>query len=384
MILTILFVMVCGVLNWGYAYMMAFGVIAFAYPLITRRTITMNFLLHKEIWILICFGVLYAIGGGLSFTNIKYYLILPILAYMIGWESYDFAEKKELTIVNNIMAIALGFGLYAALNYFSNLGHNRYQLIDFWSKSFRAATGSGFLNTMVLAMLFYCIVFEKRRITKACLFASIIISSLYMLMLGTRTQMYILLIVFIASLIAYSVEHNNLKTVLTIFIYLAIVIALFGLLYSKNMFGLKTALLNSNMLQRFSSGTSVQSNSERWVNITRGIKSLYKYPFGGQKNTMYYHNLWLDINRVAGLAPMIMMLVFVGCELVHGYKVFVNQNIDSGIRYFVGAVFLAVFINFNFEPVLEGLLNFFLAFCVIAGITDAYVWSDEFTERKVS
>lgn len=375
MISIILIITVCGVLSWGYAYVFAFAAIMIGAPIVEQRKITFNFLLHPEFWILGLFGLSYVLFDELNAQNLTYYFALPLMAYMVGWSSQDGRKDGCEQAKNALLAITLGFCLYAALNYFANLGHNRYQLIDFWSGQFRAATGSGFLNTLILSIILYSMLLEKRRLIQTMLIIGTIISTLYMFMLGTRTQMFICGIVLVLMLLVYMNEkHTQLWGLRTLGVLAAIAAALL-LLYFLNFLGVRDTVDNSNLMARYQEGMGIHhSNSERIEQFFAGLSSLVKYPFGGQRETLYYHNMWLDIGRISGIVPLCFSLLYSIRTFLNMWKIFRDKNNDTGLRYLLISVYTGVVFNFFVEPVMEGMLNFFLAFCAINGIADCYLY----------
>lgn len=384
MISIILLITVCGVLSWGYAYVFAFAAITIGAPIVEQRKITFNFLLHPEFWILGLFGLSYVLFDELNVQNLTYYFALPLMAYMVGWSSQDGRKDGCEHTKNALLAITLGFCLYAALNYFANLGHNRYQLIDFWSGQFRAATGSGFLNTMILSIVLYSILLEKRRWIQVLLIVGTVISMLYMLMLGTRTQVYICGIILIITIPMYMKETHKQLWLLRALGILAVVAAVFMLLYFLNILGIKDTIDHSNLIARFQEGSGIHhSNTERIEQFFAGLASLVKHPFGGQRETLYFHNMWLDIGRISGIIPLCFALIYSVFTFLNMWKIFREKSNDTGLRYLLFSIYSGVTLNFFVEPVMEGLLNFFLAFCVINGIADCYLYRKQYEDSAI-
>ena len=84
MIPFILAFMVCGVLNWGYTYVLGFALIVVCYPLLKRQNVKINFILEPSFWILCAFGLTYVLFGGFSSDSIQNNLILPMVAYVLA------------------------------------------------------------------------------------------------------------------------------------------------------------------------------------------------------------------------------------------------------------------------------------------------------------
>lgn len=373
MIPFILAFMVCGVLNWGYSYVLGFVLIAVCYPALKRKNMPVNFAVMPSFWVLFAFGLTYVLFGGISFDYIQNIFILPLIAYMIGWCSFEQGGRDASAAVNSILGITLGFSLHAALNYLANIGTtNRGLLIDYWSGTYWSATGSGFLNTMSFSLLFYLFVLEKRRWVKILFGSLTLVCLLYMLMLGNRTQLLVLLIVPVTAGALYLLERGRWDRLAKIFADTCLLLLLVLVCYHFNVFGLSDTVAKSNLAVRFTEGTQMdQSNSERIALFAAGLRNLYQHPLGGQKAQTYFHNMWLDVSRIAGLIPLGLMLLYNGVTVRHASCLFRDKQIAAGARYLIISVYIGCFINCFFEPVLEGLISFYLSFCMINGITDS-------------
>lgn len=362
----------CGVLNSGYAYVLAFLLIAIVGPVLKRRQITLNFVMRTDFWVLAAFGLSYVLFAGLELRDIQNYFLLPLVAYVAGWCSFEQGGKNQRTVVDNILGIALGFALYACLNYSVNAGHNRHQLIDFWSGSFRTATGSGFLNTIIFSILTYTLFLEKRKWLKLLLLIASAICVLYVFMLGTRTQLLILAVMLVVGVFLLMRELGSTKNALRLLAVVVCAAALVWLAYTTDFMGFGKFVDSSNLIARFVEKKGLESsNSQRFSVFVAGLKELYLYPFGNAEQD-YCHNLWLDVGRVSGILPFALLLCFHIMGMVRVIRIYRDKKLDTGLRYLVLLVYLGVLANFFVEPILQGMLNFFLAFCAINGLVDSF------------
>lgn len=373
MMIPILFAFtVCGFLNWGYAWLLALAVLFVGVPARRREPVRVSFLLKPGFWFPAVFGWLYATLAGAGFSDFQYYFFLPLMAYAAGWLAFE----ETGGVRDCILGMALGFGIYAGLNLSVNLGHARYQLMDFWSGEFRTATGSGSLNTMLVSIPVYTLFLEERKRMKGLLLAVTTICVMYMLMLGTRTQVVILILVpAVSGLLLIWERRYTADCVRPVWIGLFFVAAVVTV-YQLDLFGLREFVGTSNLIARFMDGSGLrESNSERLKLITDGISNLLQHPLGGQKLRYYFHNLWLDIGRVAGVVPLAVMLGWNLFTAVHIFRIFKDQDIPAATRYLLLCVSMGMGMNFMVEPVLEGMLNFYLAFCALNGMTDGLYYS---------
>lgn len=372
----ILAFMVCGALNWGYAYVLGFALIVFCSPVRKRQIlqeIFTNLTRSPSLWILFAFGATYVIFGGFTFKNIQNILVLPLVAYMIGWCAFEQSGADSAALRDCILGITLGFAVHAALNYFANIGiEERWMHSDFWSGEYQLTTGSGILITFILSLLFYFIGFEKRPRVRLTFIVLSVICILYMFMLGNRTQPLILVICLVGIGTLYLFEYKAWYKLKKIGIGAGIFLLLFAFIYFVNLFGIADAVNSSTLVSRFTEKSALSESSfERIGLFIEGIANLFSHPFGGQKEHYYFHNMWLDINRIAGCIPLILMLTYNVMTFLKAFRLFRDKRIDTGTRYMILSIYVACLINCFFEPVLEGLVSFFLSFCVINGLTDS-------------
>lgn len=366
----VLFVIACGALRTGYAYLLALILLFFAGPMLRRKAICCNFLLLRSFWLLLFGGVFYVIFGKSGLGGVQSYILLPLAAYAIGWNITEDAGGAQ-QIKNRLLVIAFGFAAHAGLNLLINLGHSRYQLVDFWSGQFRAATGSGCLNTLIIAIAVYVIHIEKRKLVKAAYVIAAALCLLYMVTLGTRTQFLILLIVCLCCGGVYAYERRGITGLIWLAAVTALIAAICFATYQLNLLSLRDYIDHSNLIRRYQEKTGlVSSNSERFDMLVQGIRALFQYPLGGRTGTYYYHNMWLDANRVGGIFSSSALLLYSVSTWSSMWRIFRRRDRDPGLRYLLFGIYVAVMVNFMFEPVLEGMLDFYLVFCLINGMVD--------------
>lgn len=103
--------------------------------------------------------------------------------------------------------------------------------------------------------------------------------------------------------------------------------------------------------------------SQRFELYYLGLENLFYYPFGGYQvdkstfGTVWLHNIFLDVSRMAGLIPLILFLIFyIGViKRILKYK----KNIDKNLIL----IFLSSFILMQQDVIFTG--NFMLFICSI-------------------
>lgn len=329
-------------------------------------------------FLLLCiFGCSYVLLGELNIQGILYYFICPIFAYLIGWvmvEPYCNSDAYKI-IKKTIVFILAGFAIHAFLNYYTNIGHMRWELNDYFTGSIRQATGSGCLNTMIFSLLAYTIAVEKDKKLKFLNFTFFIISFLYAMLLGTRTQFIILLSVNFCFLLFYLKEIYGFKSVA---VFTSIAISLIGslwIVYEFDIIGMRSFVDSSNLMARYQDGSGIEGADEYRINsIARGLYLMLEYPWGGLKDTSYYHNMWLDIGRIAGILPFMLYLGYTFIINTHAWRLFRSRENSVEFRYLIFCIYLGVQVNFLVEPILEGFLDYFLIFLIINGMMECYYY----------
>lgn len=349
----------------------------------TGRTYV-NGIASVPFYALAMFAFLYVAIGEFSIQGMLYYMVCPLLAYLAGWVMIDARkDDAEKNIRRGIAALLLGYTIHAFLNYSINIGHQRWELIDFFSGSLRAATGSGCINTLVLSLAAYIVTLEEKKIKKIVGLACVVVSLLYAFLLGTRTQFIIFLAVNLVFLVCFLYEKYGLKSAAILIGIVLVVVGVCFYLYTNNVFGIKLYVDSSNLMARYIMGSGLQEADDyRITSITRGIDNLFTYPLGGLKESSYYHNFWLDIGRVAGILPFICMAFYSVVINIHAVRILKKTDLASWFRYLIMCVYLGMQINFLVEPLLEGLLDFFLVFTVINGMLECY-YQRYFFRRKM-
>ena len=103
-----------------------------------------------------------------------------------------------------------------------------------------------------------------------------------------------------------------------------------------------------------------------------GIIYLFEHPLGGNKiqGLNYFHNYWLDVGRIAGIVPVLLLVVLDITLFRHMLKVFMNKKIDEDFRFALLGIYICVLINFFTEPIMDGYLDLFFRFTFINGMVE--------------
>ena len=371
----IFFILTTGVNNSIYVFLFLTLAYIIIYQSIKHNKIMLiNIKDNVPIIYLAIFGITYSIFGGFLIESTSY-LLTPIMVYVLGGcIGYINRKKIDDKIISICYASMIGFAIHVFLNYVSNIGNQRFELTDFYSKSIQAATGSGMLNTFVFSIFFCVLLLEKRIKYKLIGIICFVISLLYSFLLGTRTQFIVLAVTFMVSYLLLLYETKKIKKISKLLLSSFVIIAIIFVAYKYDLFSIATNFQESNLMYRLTedikyTGSSDLSRKSRLIN---GFFNLFKYPFGVDSYMPYYHNLWLDVGRIAGIIPTLFLFGYTVVTYVHMIKIFINKKIAITVRYTILTIYLGFFINFFVEPVLEGMIEFFWLFCMFNGLVEYY------------
>ena len=362
-----LFLLTLGAINWGYAYPLVFLFVALLRQRLLGREIYFNFLYAPSFWLLLSAGMTYALIGMRTISGVYHHGILPVVAFAIGWIIAEGSSDQQ--IQDEILALTAGFGAYATLNMLVNIGNNRYRLIDFWTGAYRAATGSGALNTMPISVIPYTVKFEKRVTVKVLFFALFLATIQYMFMLGTRTQFAILLLIVILAALQFAYSEKGIAGVLKCIGVMAVISLIAFLLYHFNVLSIRDYILSTNLAARYERRASLEkSDSFRFQSFLIGLRELVQYPMGGRASQVYRHNMWLDVGRVSGIIPFCLLLIYSIKNFANVAAIWKSKKVLPSLRYLLLFLYIGAYVNCFVEPIWEGAWNFFLALCVVDGM----------------
>ena len=311
-----------------------------------------------------------------SVTNIIRPFLYP-LACCVG---YNFLHRspmdimeKEKVITKIIVVLSAGPLVHFLLNLYYNFGKSLYRnTIDFWTKEILSATGQAALACMALGVilgLLFSNMSKKYKIMAVILMAVIM---LYNLTLGGRTLFVLLIVLSIGSFLYSYINKNSGKEKIKTMVSVVLLLILLAIAYESNFLNIKTMFETSNFYRRFFVIKS-QSITEdgRLASKIYFIKNFEESIFGGlnlRKKAGYAHDIFLDTYDEAGIFAFISMIMFI----IKSVKVYVslitNKEYTLMLRQIIFTLYLAIYLEFMIEPILQGMPWMFMLFCFIHGL----------------
>jgi len=351
----------------------------FQYSKNNNNKISVSFVEKIGFILLFIFGTLFSLDksniNNTSILSCLYmYLFIPLMTYICGYYICLCNEKeKNNNWTKNIFFIVLGCGIHVLLNMFVNIGRYRWETIDFFTKEILAATNLGSISTLVFSLGF-CFIISRSKLRKYIGLVLVTISFIYALVLGTRTQLFIAIIIIFIQFTLYIKELKKTKRSKKIFlVYFASLICLIFIFigYNLNILNIKTKIQETNLFERLQDTSTAESDSYRFRLYKEGIFSLIEYPAGKNPKNGYFHNFWLDVGRVSGIFLFFETIVISLLFVKESIKIYKNDRFDFEFRIAVIGVCFGILCNFFVEPIMEGYLALFYKFCLFFGLFES-------------
>ncbi|MBX9969232.1 hypothetical protein H7K06_17095 [Priestia aryabhattai] len=331
--------------------------------------------------------------NGIQIENLISFFLGPLIFYFAGSKLIKKSTgNKEFTFEKVVIILLTGSAIFATLCIVYKLTHmslydtqftqadiffsmkERY-VLNVWNGALFHPTNlnSQYIFVSITALYFIQRVKKvKQKIWFVAMLAFMVWGSLTT---ASRTNLYIFLVMII---IGYLVnmkisskksEIRIKKKTLLKMIGIAFLLMVLALLWNKIS---QTFLSNTALFNRINSENLSLEHDGRWERMERVYSNLLNYPFGNMPFP-HAHNLFLDIARVAGIFPMVFMIIYFFMITSTTIRFLKNKLISQEVRLLGILLFIGMFISFMIEPVLEGRPYIFMMFCFINGMMRSMV-----------
>lgn len=310
------------------------------------------------------------------------------LCYLVGcsilqWKREPFSlEKSEKRFGWIILSPALGALLHFFLNMLTNRNlssDRREDLVDVWTGAEMSATAQAALATMAIGVA-AAYLFSKTGVWKKIFAAlSLVLVLSYNLVLAGRTAFFLLAIMLALAALFFGVEKRRFLRMIILILVLVLILVL---LYNANVFGVRTAVENSNFYHRFYGADDAQAidDDQRFLHKGEYLKRLWKYPFGGENIHKEYghsaHDLYLDTYDESGVFAMLAIVAYIITSLIRMARFIRNKRFSFASRQLVFCFYIVVNIQFCLEPIMRGMPWLLAVYCLVDGAV-AYLLAEE-------
>lgn len=342
----------------------------------------------------ITYGITILLHGLVDLESFVVRVMYPNLALILG---YFVGLKLNKTIELNYLLIFLMLSpaLYGILSFWGTLqtfgsieamriGLNGRIVLDYWDGYIVSATLINAYLSLSLVLLPLIISNGSDLVinlkVKIAVIFSYIASVFVALTMGNRTA--VVIIVF-SLFITISYELFLLKDKKMSILIRIIFVSLLGFfMYYFNIYSIQDTIKKSSIANRLE--TSALGEDPRIYTWRIVLENIFLSPFGGKEVELsvgYAHNLWLDIGYEAGVLPLLIFLIFSIISiytlilLLKNYPYFNTGKI-------ILLIFIAFFMTFTVEPILQGLIVYFSLFAFLVGVMQAVILKKDSAKQK--
>ncbi len=342
---------------------------------------------NPKTFIVLClFAVsFYAFSYKLGFYSVMGFT-LP-MAYYIGSNMYEPNEEKIKKI---IYLFAISMSLHVVLNSIYEYivhGHHGFFMstthYDIWTREKIANTATAINADIIVGCLYYLLFHEKNKIIKIILIILAVLSLFYLVVIGRRTPVMMILIVFIASFLYETLYLKNTseklrKGFIRISVFALAFLILLIIVYSFDLFNARSILGEYHIIQKFTKGFI---NDQRFELYFGSFKLMPQYLWGGQHISTILgeqvHDFWIDIYDYSGIISCLIMIVYSVIYLINMIDIFKKERISKNFRVLSLGVFICIGLQMFFEPVMTGSSLFVIVSIIIGSLSERLIINEE-------
>lgn len=282
--------------------------------------------------------------------------------------SYQASRKKSLGQVSFFVVIlTMGMAAHGVLNFVYNVANDidwQYgKALDIWSKTLSASTGQAVNFTMIIAIAFWAIMLQRKKLLKISVIILLILSLIYDILIGGRTFLVLFVIALLWGLFSNAYFSNpkmffRRKMLHTLIIVLGISIVVV-ILFNNNVFGIKAFYEDSYLYKRITEHGATLQNDERMGRKLRYFSMIGESIWGGNVLSQDLgignaHELWLDILDDAGIIPYFFIVLYTICSTKRFVKICKNSAVSAKEKVLFSSLYVIIILQFFVEPILRG------------------------------
>lgn len=337
--------------------------------------------LDSLFFLLLITSVIYALfyafdpKGGVQYIIV--HAIFPPTFYLLGKYIYVRLNGNKTYLFYFLAIIGILYSITPVLSVLINLRQGGFGQIDrslplFWNGQLVTATIMGSYYTLNMCIPSILLVRQEKRnwlFNMGAIFI-FILSLACALRIGSRTQLFVFLIVLFLSLVYIIPKQSrkrNLATFFVFFIGLAFILRNISFDLDQDWLATFAGRMEKGGGDDIASGGG---RSSRWI---QSIEYIVLKPLGWDVHEFgHSHNMWLDVLRVSGVIPFFLLLGFsIKSFFILKSAVFRNK-VNLAFNNQLIVYFISLNLVFMVEPIFEGVIEMFMLFCLLVGITVMY------------
>lgn len=301
-----------------------------------------------------CYSILYGIfsfinGEVLSASGLLYIIVPGVLFYLfgkyVGILNYDKREKIIWFYLIVILSFASNIYYHLLFN-IQNVGsivNTERVMVSSQQDSIASATMIGLYVSLGLSCLPAFIFDSGWKLSRWVSLLIFTFSILSVVFLINRTGVFITIAV---TLIAYIyISKTTSYKVVTKFILILIAVLICYFLFGENLSVIETAYSDRNV--------DLSTGGDRFNRWLEAIHNLFSSPLGWSSRAKYAHNMWLDVARVSGVIPFV-LLIIITYRYYNILKQFCKISNDKHFNMIFISIFTCFMCTCFVEPVVQG------------------------------
>lgn len=297
-----------------------------------------------------------------------------LLMYILGYDSFRRSTDKQKCVEGITLAMCVGYGLELILMYLYN--YNREQVSErsmysIWTGEPIKVTLLGLLVSVIIGYSFFSIFYGRKK-EKVVVVLLLAIGLLISFDTATRTPFALFAVVYAIMFMVHLFSKRGVRAFRVL--ALALLVCLIALLlYSVDVLGIKSALEESLMLQRF---MEQGLKSSRMDLLVEHYELMLDHIWGGglisEEVGEVAHNYLQQGHDLYGIFALIFLLAITAQFLRNMIRLFRKKN-KLGIDILLLSLYLALVLQMCLEPVFTGYPILIWNLLMIHGMATAYL-----------
>ncbi|MGJ1514921.1 hypothetical protein ACR79N_08000 [Sphingobacterium siyangense] len=300
---------------------------------------------------------------GIFFNSFTYACVYLVGKHLFSDLNSEIRQAKFLILLATCLAIIPIYSIIEQIFIFGfeSGGRSMYLI---WDRN-EMLSATVIAGNLIYCTTFYSLVIGENRkgLNKKMIYLIIIVallSTICCLRLGSRTLLVLSAGSILLTLFINFKKASSFITLIFIISVLSVVVAIFG--EKINLFTFFQDRIGSDAAGIDSAG----GRSQRWE---QALNLMFTHPFGWEKDIIgFVHNFWLDIYRVSGFIPFILIMLFTFNSIKYLIFFFNRRRNINVIKFNVIINYLFVsFLLFFVEPIMDGFQLVLVFFVLLIG-----------------
>ena len=318
-----------------------------------------------------------------AFSKKDFYCVMGFtcpMAYYIG-SNILYPTEKNLKKIIYLLALSMGFHvILSAIYEYIVHGHNGFFYssthYDVWTHEKISNTVTAVNIELLTGSLYYLLFHEKEKKIRILSLIVFIVSMFYLLVIGRRTPVMMLMIAFVMSFL-YEVillKGGSKKLRRSFFLLMGSGILVAGIIvmvYVLDLFGGRDFLKNYYIVQKFSQGLFGDKRIELYLGA---LKLMPQHLFGKQEISVILgeqvHDFWLDIYDYAGIVSWALMVFYSLLFMKDVICFYRSEKIGNDLKILMVGILSCVIIQHFLEPVMTAASLFLLTGILIHALLE--------------